>query len=104
MAEGSRGATPTTSSTASSLQGGPTRHAKSWANTRRQQAAPFPGLTIPKPQSWEDVLRHWMEPDPPLKLHTALKDWPRDWYNGVNRPLNQLYCQRRMVAREYFDE
>ena len=45
-----------------------------------------------------------MEPDPPLKLHTALKDWPRDWYNGVNRPLNQLYCQRRMVAREYFDE
>ncbi|GBE88122.1 hypothetical protein SCP_1203520 [Sparassis crispa] len=58
---------------------------------------------LPRPSrgsAWREAVKQWEEVDPTTGY--ALKDWPQEWYTGVNRvSFAQKRTDRRMVALEY---
>lgn len=60
--------------------------------------------TMPKSESWREIVRHWNEGAPQLNLVTPLKDWPHKHYNGANRWFNQKYSQCKTIATEFLTE
>ncbi|KAG2110244.1 uncharacterized protein F5147DRAFT_796945, partial [Suillus discolor] len=61
-------------------------------------------LTNPKSKSWKDIVTHWLVGDPDRGLTTPLKDWPREWYQGVNRRFASKYHQRATIALEFINQ
>ena len=59
---------------------------------------------IPRSEVWKIVVQHWMEGDPRLGLHIALKDWPYEYTHGPNRKLHSKYNQWRTVATEFLEQ
>lgn len=66
-----------------------------------------PRLPIPDhsaENSLDDILHQWENAVPVLGLPVALKDWPHDWYNGINREkFGAMYNIRKQIALEYID-
>lgn len=60
--------------------------------------------TMPKSESWREIVRHWNEGAPQLNLVTPLKDWPHKHYNRANRWFNQKYSQCKTIATEFLTE
>ncbi|KAG1858189.1 hypothetical protein F4604DRAFT_1685051 [Suillus subluteus] len=69
-----------------------------------QQKLPTPGLVIPrvpvahsdgtsspKNKSWKEIVEHWL-------------DWPREWYQGMNRWFASKYHQRATIALEFINQ
>ncbi|KAL6304303.1 hypothetical protein BKA93DRAFT_817719 [Sparassis latifolia] len=58
---------------------------------------------LPRPSrgsAWREAVKQWEEVDPTTGY--TLKDWPQEWYTGVNRvSFAQKRTDRRMVALEY---
>ncbi|KAK7016148.1 hypothetical protein R3P38DRAFT_3400390 [Favolaschia claudopus] len=61
-----------------------------------------PALTRgrPLPDAWSDCSRHG---DAEHGLTTSLKDWPKDWLRGTNKPLAMKHTQQRIIATEFID-
>jgi hypothetical protein len=77
---------------------------------------PTQGLVIPnipirldsgghshKNESWRIIVGHWQHGDPSRGLHTALKDWPREWLQGPNKIFAQKHFDRRVIALEFLE-
>ncbi|KAG1741594.1 hypothetical protein EDD22DRAFT_786691 [Suillus occidentalis] len=62
------------------------------------------GTTSPKNRSWKDIVEHWLVGDPNRGLKTPLKDWPKEWYQGINRQFASKYHQRSTIALEFINE
>ncbi|KAG1725294.1 hypothetical protein EDD22DRAFT_961660 [Suillus occidentalis] len=62
------------------------------------------GTTSPKNRSWKDIVEHWLIGDPNRGLKTPLKDWPKEWYQGVNRQFASKYHQRLTIALEFIND
>jgi hypothetical protein len=87
------------------------------ATSVTSQALPTPGLVIPqvpvahpngttspKSRSWKDIVEHWLVGNPDRGLNTPLKDWPKEWYQGVNRWFTSKYQQRATIALEFVNQ
>jgi hypothetical protein len=61
------------------------------------------GSRRPRSESWRDIVKHWVEGDPALGLHTPLRDWPPEWTRGSNRLFAAKYHQRSLIALEFLD-
>ncbi|KAG2131401.1 uncharacterized protein EDB93DRAFT_1108102 [Suillus bovinus] len=61
------------------------------------------GLKTPKAESWKDIITHWLVGDPNRGLKTPLKDWPQEWYQGLNWKLAMQYQNRAIVAHEFIN-
>ena len=60
---------------------------------------PIPGVVIPDVKNWRDVVQQWEIGDASTM---ALKDWPKEWYQGgMTRFTGSLYSQRKMIRKEY---
>ncbi|KAK7012549.1 hypothetical protein R3P38DRAFT_2550144, partial [Favolaschia claudopus] len=47
---------------------------------------------------------HWEEGDAAHGLTTPLKDWPKEWLTGANKPLAMKHTHRRIVATEFIEQ
>ncbi|KAK7034184.1 hypothetical protein R3P38DRAFT_2518899 [Favolaschia claudopus] len=62
------------------------------------------GSKSKRSDSWLIIVRHWEEGDPAHGLNTPLKDWPKEWLRGANKPLAMKHTNRRTVATEFIDQ
>ena len=61
--------------------------------------APIPGVVIRDVKNWRDVIQQWDVGDTGM---IALKDWPKEWYQGsMKKYTGSLYSQRKKIAEEY---
>ncbi|KAG2128935.1 uncharacterized protein EDB93DRAFT_1095770 [Suillus bovinus] len=75
--------------------------------SKNHGAVPFAcanGTTSPKNRSWKDIVEHWLVDDPNRGLKTLLKDWPKEWYQGINRQFASKYHQRSTIALEFINK
>jgi hypothetical protein len=56
-----------------------------------------------KSESWKIIVDHWLYGDVPRGLHTALKDWPRQWLQGPNKIFAQKHFDRSVIALEFIE-
>ncbi|KAJ7804873.1 hypothetical protein B0H14DRAFT_3773409 [Mycena olivaceomarginata] len=60
------------------------------------------GTRSPRHESWEYVVKHWVDGDPAHGLEKPLRDWPKEWLAGSNKPKFAMkYHDRRVIATEY---
>ncbi|KAJ7796820.1 hypothetical protein B0H14DRAFT_3157804 [Mycena olivaceomarginata] len=60
------------------------------------------GTQSPRHESWEYVVKHWVDGDPAHGLEKPLRDWPKEWLAGSNKPKFAMkYHDRRVIATEY---
>jgi hypothetical protein len=84
--------------------------------TAMSTRVPTQGLVIPnipirlpngthssKNESWRIIVEHWQYGDAARGLHTALKDWPREWLQGPNKIFAQKHFDRRVIALEFIE-
>ncbi|KAF5333936.1 hypothetical protein D9758_018155 [Tetrapyrgos nigripes] len=50
---------------------------------------------------WKQLVRDWETADPERGLLIPLKDWPKEWYEGVSR--KALYGQREIITKEFIE-
>ena len=73
----------------------------------QQDNLPPSGLAIPtisknKETVLQETLKQWDFGDPEKGLQIPLKDWPREWYTGVNKGLfGMKRYNRQLIAEEY---
>ncbi|KAK7034128.1 hypothetical protein R3P38DRAFT_3496395 [Favolaschia claudopus] len=61
------------------------------------------GAKSKRSESWIIIAQHWEHGDPAHGLTTPLKDWPKEWLRGTNKPLAMKHMQRRIIATEFID-
>ncbi|KAK7016704.1 hypothetical protein R3P38DRAFT_2471527, partial [Favolaschia claudopus] len=61
------------------------------------------GSRLKRSDSWLIIVRHWEEGDPAHGLNTPLKNWPKEWLRGANKPLAMKHTSWRTVATEFID-
>jgi hypothetical protein len=59
------------------------------------------GMRSHKRDSWRIIVEHWEKGDPTHGLTTPLRDWPKGWLTGMNKPLAMKHTQRKIVATEF---
>ncbi|EDR06462.1 uncharacterized protein LACBIDRAFT_328853 [Laccaria bicolor S238N-H82] len=60
---------------------------------------PIPGVVIRDVKNWRGVIQQWEVGDAGM---VALKDWPKEWYQGnMKKYTGSLYSQRKKIAEEY---
>jgi hypothetical protein len=65
----------------------------------RLSASPSPEPVIRDVRNWRDVIQQWDVGDTGM---VALKDWPKEWYQGsMKKYTGSLYSQRKKIAEEY---
>ncbi|KAK6984285.1 hypothetical protein R3P38DRAFT_3410020 [Favolaschia claudopus] len=75
----------------------------------RGRPLPDAGLIVPdrpkskRSESWIIIVQHWEDGDAEHGLTTSLKDWPKDWLLGTNKPLAMKHTQQRIIATEFID-
>ncbi|KIM68217.1 hypothetical protein SCLCIDRAFT_1012518 [Scleroderma citrinum Foug A] len=102
------GATTATSHTSASIT---SQTASSHCRQPPQVGLAIPNLPLRLPDgtkrhrrdSWWDIITHWLVGDPERNLDVPLKDWPPDWYRGLNRPLTSKYGQRATATLEFIE-
>ncbi|KAK7015595.1 hypothetical protein R3P38DRAFT_2786544 [Favolaschia claudopus] len=61
------------------------------------------GAKSERSESWIIIVQHWEDGDAEHGLTTSLKDWPKDWLRGTNKPLAMKHTQQRIIATEFID-
>ncbi|KAJ7787882.1 hypothetical protein B0H14DRAFT_2399022, partial [Mycena olivaceomarginata] len=103
--------------------GSPQPHASNYPSTPMSGAVakgrllPTKGLIVPdvpvtrpdgtksrRQDSWSIIVQHWESGDPAHGLLTPLKDWPKEWLTGPNKPLAMKHNNRKMVALEFINQ
>lgn len=57
-----------------------------------------------KRELWQDIVKHWMEGNPALGLHTPLRDWPPEWTRGNNcRLFAAKHYQHSLVTPKFLN-
>ncbi|KAJ7793916.1 hypothetical protein B0H14DRAFT_2622371 [Mycena olivaceomarginata] len=57
------------------------------------------GTRSPRHESWEYVVKHWVDGDPAHGLEKPLRDWPKEWLAGSNKPKFAMkYHDRRVIT------
>ena len=60
---------------------------------------PIPGVVIHDVKNWCDMIQQWDFSDTGM---VALKDWPKEWYQGsMKKYMGSLYSQLKKIAEEY---
>ncbi|KAJ7814985.1 hypothetical protein B0H14DRAFT_2603803 [Mycena olivaceomarginata] len=59
------------------------------------------GMRSHKRDSWHIILEHREKGDPTHGLTTPLRDWPKEWLTGMNKPLVMKHTQRKIIATEF---
>jgi len=93
------------------LQPLPAISTSSNGRVNKSNQLPTQGLLIPnvpirlpngghsqKSESWRIIVDHWLHGDVSRGLHTALKDWPRQWLQGPNKIFAQKHFDRSVIA------
>jgi hypothetical protein len=62
------------------------------------------GTKSRRQDSWSIIVQHWESGDPAHGLLTPLKDWPKEWLTGPNKPLAMKHNNRKMVALEFINQ
>jgi hypothetical protein len=90
----------------------------SWCSRKVSRPLSTKGLVIPdipvlnadgiqqhRKDSWQEVVKQWIEGDPKRGLVVLLKDWPPEWYQGANK---SLFAMKRhdwgLIALEFINQ